>query len=429
MRRLVRAFLLLSIVVFGSALAVGWPVLRPLVRDWSTMAVLIGLSLGLAGVINTLVFLFVIFPNLQRGATALTGLAESVVAGDLTMDLGARLARIGWARQTPVFGRMVEELRTLVRTLRGTSKESRTLAAEISAGAEQLAHSASVVAATSGDLTARASSMAKSVQGLASDAERLSQVAATVATGAKAGVVRNAELTALALANHARFDAGASALAQLVADAAANAAAIEALADATGAVRDFVTLVQKLSRQSKLLALNAAMEAARAGEQGQGFAVVANEERRMAASSEEAAERTATLVKGIMARMDASLAAAARTVGTVREVLDTTRAGEASFAEVEAKVREAEGWVAAIEEAAASANALVGDVRTRLGELALGTEAFAEAMEGVAAASEQQSASTEQIAAAAGALSQAADRLQRLGEGWRTGDGETARAA
>jgi methyl-accepting chemotaxis protein len=428
MRRLVRALLLLSIVVFGSALIGGWSTLRPLLADVSMVAVLVGLTLGLAGLLITSAFLFVVFPNLQRGATELTGLAESVVNGDLTINLSTRMARIGWARQTPVFARMVDELRNLVRALRGTSTESRTLAAEISAGAEQLAHSASVVATTSSDLTARATVMANAVKGLASDAERLSHVAFDVNAGARAGVARNAELATLAQENRARFDASALALAQLDADAAANAAAIEALADATSAVRDFVALVQKMSRQSKLLALNASMEAARAGAEGEGFAVVAAEVRRLAANSEDAAEKTEKLVKGILAKMAASRAAGARTVDTVREVLATTRAGESSFAEVETKVREAEVWVASIGAAAASADSLVGDVRRRLGELATGTDAFAEAMEGVAAASEQQSASTEQIAAAAGQLSQAADRLQRLGAGWKTGDLETGRA-
>ncbi|MBI3792955.1 MAG: methyl-accepting chemotaxis protein [Gemmatimonadetes bacterium] len=428
MRRLVRALLALAIFVFGISLWSGWDRLRPLVSESTGFAAVFGLVLGLAGILACSAILLIVFPNLQRGASALTGLAESVVAGDLTVNLGSGLQRVGWARQAPIFTKMVDELRTLVRALRGTSTESRTLAAEISAGAEQLAHSASVVATTSSELTSRASQMAQAVQGLASDAERLSHAAFEVNAGARAGVARNAELAALARENRTRFDDSAFALAQLEADAAANAAAIEALAEATAEVRDFVTLVQKMSRQSKLLALNAAMEAARAGEQGEGFAVVATEVRRLAANSEDAAEKTDKLVRAILAKMERSRAAGARTMDAVKTVLELTRTGEASFAEVERKVREAEGWVSAIEDAAGSADALVTDVRRRLGELAQGTDAFAEAMEGVAAASEQQSASTQQIAAAAGQLSQAADRLQRLGAGWKTGDSEAARA-
>lgn len=126
--------------------------------------------LGLGGILTCSAILLIVFPNLQRAANALTGLTESVVAGDRTVNLHSGLQRVGWSRQAPSFTKMADELRTLVRALRGTSTESRTLATEISVGAEQLAHSASVVATTSSELTSSASTMAKAVQGLASRA-------------------------------------------------------------------------------------------------------------------------------------------------------------------------------------------------------------------------------------------------------------------
>jgi len=79
---------------------------------------------------------------------------------------------------------------------------------------------------------------------------------------------------------------------------------LEALARSAEEIRGFAALVRKMARQSKLLALNAAMEAARAGEQGSGFAVVAGEVRRLAKSSTEAAERTDALVNDVLARAD-----------------------------------------------------------------------------------------------------------------------------
>ncbi|MCC6927832.1 MAG: hypothetical protein IT359_02465 [Gemmatimonadaceae bacterium] len=81
---------------------------------------------------------------------------------------------------------------------------------------------------------------------------------------------------------------------------------LEALARSAEEIREFAALVRKMARQSKLLALNAAMEAARAGEQGSGFAVVAGEVRRLARSSTEAAERTDALVNDVLARADRS---------------------------------------------------------------------------------------------------------------------------
>ncbi len=79
-------------------------------------------------------------------------------------------------------------------------------------------------------------------------------------------------------------------------EATARATESAALARATEEIQSFVAHVRKMAKQTKLLALNAAMEAARVGEQGQGFAVVATEVRRLARSSAEAAERADALV-------------------------------------------------------------------------------------------------------------------------------------
>lgn len=84
-------------------------------------------------------------------------------------------------------------------------------------------------------------------------------------------------------------------------------------------VREFVALVRKMSRQSKLLSLNAAMEAARAGEQGTGFAVVASEVRRLAKGSSDAADRTEALLKDLLRDTAVARESAAASVALVEQ--------------------------------------------------------------------------------------------------------------
>jgi methyl-accepting chemotaxis protein len=254
---------------------------------------------------------------------------------------------------------------------------------------------------------------------MAGDAARLQSIADQLAAGAHDGVERNAALYALAKDNRARFDASAVALEHLATDARASADAVKALAEASEEFGAFVTLVQKMAKQSKLLALNAAMEAARAGEHGQGFAVVASEVRRLAASSADAAQRTEALVRGVLGRVQESRALSARTMDTVIGVLETTQLGMHSFAQVEEAVRGSEAWTTSIEQAAQTSRELVSDVTVRLDEVAKATESYASAMQEVAASSQEQSASSEQIAAAAATLASAASHMAGLVGGFR----------
>jgi methyl-accepting chemotaxis protein len=340
--------------------------------------------------------------------------AEAVAAGDFSTqvrDIGAddeigRLAR--------AIAAMIDELRRLAGALRESATETESMTAEITASSEELAASAGQIANTASDLSHQANSMAETIQALAGSSEHLVGAASSLDAGAVEGVERNGQLRALALENRARLDESTRSLTALSRDVEASASAIGALAQASEEVRSFVTLVQKLARQSKLLALNAAMEAARAGEHGHGFAVVAEEVRRLAAMSSEAAERTERVVNDVLAGIDQSRASTQRTVETVRVVRDATDEGSRSFGQIEAAVAEADAWTNSIQQAVNAASTLVRDMRSKLDSLAAGTESFAAAMEEVAASSQEQSASTEQIAAAASTLSGAAERLTRL---------------
>jgi methyl-accepting chemotaxis protein len=340
--------------------------------------------------------------------------AESVAAGDLSRqvsDIGSddeigRLARAVSA--------MIGELRRLAMALNESATETASMTAEITASSEEMAASAGQIAHTASDLSHQSTMMAETIHTLAGSAQSLVGIAGELDAGSHDGMTRNTHLRALAVENRARLDESARSLHTLTTDVEATAAAAEQLAVASEEVGSFVTLVQKLARQSKLLALNAAMEAARAGEHGQGFAVVAEEVRRLAAMSSDAAERTERVVAGVLQGVAQSRVTSERTVATVHAVRGATEQGSKSFGEIEKAVADAEAWTKSIGTAADAANDLAGDVRARLDTLAAGTEAFAAAMQEVAASSEEQSASTQEIAAAASALAHAADRLRLL---------------
>jgi methyl-accepting chemotaxis protein len=352
--------------------------------------------------------------RISRPAAELALLAEAIAAGDLSAevtssDSGDEIGRLARAIRS-----MVNELRRLATAMKESAHETASMSAEITAGSEEMAAAAGEIATTASDLSRQSTIMAETIQSLASSSESLANLAIELDAGAHEGVQRNAHLKELALENRTRLHESSEALEALSNEVQLGATAVEQLADASVEVRTFVALVGKLARQSKLLALNAAMEAARAGEHGEGFAVVASEVRRLAAMSAEAAERTQRVVTDVLAGIEQSRASSERMVATVRTVRAATELGSRSFDEIEQAVVGTEAWTSSVEQTAKSARTLADEVRSRTESLNTGTESFAAAMQQVAASSEEQSASTQEIAAAAATLAVAADRLAKI---------------
>jgi methyl-accepting chemotaxis protein len=375
----------------------------------------IGAILILVGIITLLVFgTLMIARRISRPAVRLARAAEAIASGDLTVEVPVSGSGDEVDRLAVAVSHMVDDLRHLAGALGESARETNALSGEISAGAEEMAAAAGEIATTASELSRQSTQMAGSITGLATSAEHLTPLASAMDAGAREGVERNGRLRALALENRARLDDSNKALGLMATDVEANARATEALASASEEIASFVTQIRKLARQSKLLALNAAMEAARAGEHGQGFAVVAEEVRRLAGMSTDAAERTQAVVHGVLGAITQSRDASTRAVDTVRAVKSATSHASSSFEQIEQVVAEMDAWTSSIEETSTATNHLVREMTVRLEALTQGTESFAAAMEQVAASSQEQSASTEEIAAAATTLSSAADRLQRL---------------
>ena len=375
---------------------------------------LLCMALALSVLLTAGFVLLVVAPTLNRPAAELAEVAEAVAAGDLTVSMSDTSGAGQMNRVWRAVGRMLGSLRRLASALRVAAGESAVQAGRIRSAAQEMAARSQETAHTSLALSAESAVMADTIDAITAEAIRLTDIAADVAMGAQEGVMRNEQLRSLASSTRAQLDASALALGQLGDEIRESAEAAGALAEASEEIRDFVALVRRMAKQSKLLSLNAAMEAARAGEDGEGFAVVATEVRRLALDSNEAARRTEHAVAEILAMVEASRALAERSVATVEMVVAANGASEQAYAAVEDAAGAVDEWTRSIEAAANETNRRVHGISERLDGLARGTQAFAGAVQEVAASSERQSATTQEVAAAAAELTDASARLDGL---------------
>jgi methyl-accepting chemotaxis protein len=317
---------------------------------------------------------------------------------------------------------MISELRELAGMMRDSAAETTVLARKITDASQAAASTAHQNAATADDLSRAANARQQTVIELTSGAGKITETFAALREASEEALRRERRLRVAVEEKGSRLDESSRALDSLTSDSLASAEAIGGLAAAVEEIRAFLTLVQKISRQSKLLALNAAMEAARAGEQGEGFAVVAGEVRRLAASSAEAAQRTDALVKTMVENVERARDCTARTVNTARGVLDMTAAGRRTFSNAEFSAQEAEEWRLRVETIIAEAAELAATMSERLNQIAKETVTFVRTMKLIAVASDEQSRAIADIAGGANELSGAASKISGLVATFKLGD-------
>jgi methyl-accepting chemotaxis protein len=189
---------------------------------------------------------------------------------------------------------------------------------------------------------------------------------------------------------------------------------VEALGKRSSEISAIIATITDISEQTNLLALNAAIEAARAGEHGRGFAVVADEVRKLAEQSRDAAKGVTGIVHSIQEEVDLIIDQNAEGVKEVIAGVETTNMTNSALKDI---LKHTERTSSVVEE-------MVGHIHETLNlsqEVASSfaavneiSESTAANTETTAAAAEEGSAAMEQVTASASELSKQAEALKGI---------------
>jgi twitching motility protein PilJ len=262
--------------------------------------------------------------KMQHQVMDLLSVVSTAAEGDLTVKAEVTADALGSVADA--FNLMIVGLMTLVTQASNAAAEIQRSTAEILNSAERMRMGAEQQALQIRDASEAVNTMSQTTQRMAENAEAATQTSVKATQAAVKGGASVAETI--------------KGMQRIRATVQSTGKKIKGLGERSLEIGAIIEVINEIATQTNLLALNAAIEAARAGEQGKGFAVVADEVRKLAERAARATKDITGLIKGI--QVETSEAVTVMEEGT-REVEEGTKLADqagAALREIEQIVKQ-----------------------------------------------------------------------------------------
>ncbi|HWR39749.1 MAG TPA: methyl-accepting chemotaxis protein [Patescibacteria group bacterium] len=338
--------------------------------------------------------------------------ANKIAGGDLSLtsleiNSNDEIGRLGKS-----FEKMVRNVHVLIKQISINAQHLAASSEELTASAEQSSQATNQIAISIQEVAEGATEQMVAANDTAAVVTEMSAGIQQIAASVSAVAGESETAADSAVKGGAAIDKAVCQMGQIEQTVNTSAQVVAKLGERSKEIGQIIDTISGIAGQTNLLALNAAIEAARAGEQGRGFAVVADEVRKLAEQSEEAAKKIAGLIGEIQADTDTAVLAMQQGTQEVKTGADVVNLAGISFREIATLVTNVSEQVRqisqAVHEMATGSEKIVASVNKIDG---LSKKSTSEA-QNVSAATEEQLASMEEIASSSQALATLAQELQ-----------------
>ncbi|MCX8027317.1 MAG: methyl-accepting chemotaxis protein [Thermodesulfovibrionales bacterium] len=326
----------------------------------------ISIVLTVICILLAIVFTSIIVRSIRKPVEEIQSVMQKISQGDLTANIKAM--------SKDELGVIMSSIADAITSIKNLIGESKTISASLASSSDELS-------ATTEEISRNLKSQTERATQIASSAEEMNQTVIDIAKNASK-IAESATISANKATQGKEMTLKTSDEIRTIEKAAEKLSGIiRDLGERSKQIGEIVVVIKDIADQTNLLALNAAIEAARAGEQGRGFAVVADEVRKLAERTGKSTDEIANMVTNIQREVEIAQRSMDDAIQKVNSGVNLSTESAGLLTDILSSVNELQSMIQQIASATEEMSAVTEHITQDISSIAEGSKEISRAVE------------------------------------------------